>query len=116
MLGQYLITFREALEAALITAIILSYLNGTGKRYLACYVWYGVILAVATSSVVGVSIFVVYSALNRLSQFLFEALAFFIAVIVLSSIIYWMTVKGKSVKQEMERRIEVITVKGAIVG
>lgn len=116
MLGQYLITFREALEAALITAIILSYLNRTSKRYLTCYVWYGVILAVGASLVVGASIFVVYSAFDRLSQFLFEALASFIAVIVLSSMIYWMTVKGKSVKQEMEKRIEAITTKGAIVG
>lgn len=116
MLGQYLITFREALEAALITAIILSYLNRTSKHHLTRYVWYGVILAATASSVVGVSIFVVYSALDKLSQLLFEAATAFLAVIVLSSMIYWMMIKGKSVKQEMEKRIEVATAKGAIVG
>jgi high-affinity iron transporter len=45
MLGQYLITFREAFEAALITAIILSYLLRSGRHGLVSYVLYGVILA-----------------------------------------------------------------------
>jgi len=31
MLGQYLITFREVLEAALITSIVLAYLSRTGR-------------------------------------------------------------------------------------
>ncbi len=39
MLGQYLITFREVLEAALITAIILAYLTRTGREHLTPYVW-----------------------------------------------------------------------------
>lgn len=53
MLGQYLITFREALEAALITAIILSYLIRTRRRSLSRYVWYGVYLAIAASLALG---------------------------------------------------------------
>ncbi|NIU38504.1 ferrous iron transporter, partial [Candidatus Bathyarchaeota archaeon] len=41
MIGQFLLAFREALEAALITAIILSYLRRTKRSSLTRYVWYG---------------------------------------------------------------------------
>ena len=115
-LGQYLITFREVLEAALITAIILSYLIRTGRRSLTRYVWYGVYLATALSLGLGVSVWLIYGALPKTVQLLFESSAAFIAVAVLSSMIYWMAVKGRYLKREMEQRIEAIATRGAIVG
>jgi len=116
MLGQYLITFREAFEAALISAIILSYLIRTGSYQLTRFVWYGVYLAIAVSVGLGALISLIYGILPKLSQLLFEAIAAFIAVIVLSSMIYWMAVKGRYIKKEMEQRIETITTKGTIIG
>jgi high-affinity iron transporter len=116
MLGQYLITFREVLEAALITAIILSYLIRTGRRPLTRYVWYGVYLAIAISLGLGASIWLVYGILPKAVQLLFEATAAFVAVVVLSSMIYWMAVKGRHLKREMEQRIEAIATRGAIIG
>jgi high-affinity iron transporter len=116
MLGQYLITFREVLEAALITAIILSYLIRTGRRPLTRYVWYGVYLAIAISLGLGATIWLVYGALPKTVQLLFEATAAFVAVVVLSSMIYWMAVKGRYLKREMEQRIEAIATRGAIIG
>jgi high-affinity iron transporter len=116
MLGQYLITFRKVLEAALITAIILSYLIRTGRRPLTRYVWYGVYLAVAISLGLGASIWLVYGVLPKTVQLLFEATAAFVAVVVLSSMIYWMAVKGRYLKREMEQRIEAIATRDAIIG
>jgi high-affinity iron transporter len=116
MLGQYLIAFREVLEAALITAIILSYLIRTGRRSLTRYVWYGVYLAIAISLGLGVSVWLAYGALPKPVQLLFEATAAFVAVGVLSSMIYWMATKGRLLKKEMERRIEAIATRGALIG
>lgn len=116
MLGQYLITFREVLEAALITAIMLSYLIRTGRRRLSRYVWYGVCLAMAASLSLGAFIWFVYGVIPKQFQLLFEASAAFVAVAVLSSMIYWMAVKGRYIRKEMEQRIEVITTRGAIIG
>jgi high-affinity iron transporter len=116
MLGQYLITFREVLEAALITAIILSYLIRTGRHYLSRYIWYGVYLAVAVSTALGTAIWIVYGILPKPFQLLFEATAAFAAVAVLSSMIYWMAAKGRYIKGEMEQRIETVTTRGTIVG
>jgi len=116
MFGQYLITFREVLEAALITAIILSYLIRTGRRPLTRYVWYGVYLAIAISLGLGAFIWLVYGFLPETVQLLFEATAAFVAVVVLSSMIYWMAVKGRYLKREMEQRIEAVATRGAIIG
>lgn len=116
MLGQYLITFREVLEAALIAAIILSYLTRSGRHHLIRYIWYGVLLAIIASLGLGALIRFAYGTLAETSQLLFEALAAFIAVAVLSSMIFWMAVKGRYIKQEMEQRIEAATTQGTIIG
>ncbi|NWF87125.1 FTR1 family protein [Candidatus Bathyarchaeota archaeon] len=116
MLGQYLIVFREILEAALITAIVLSYLFRSGRHHLIRYVWYGVFLAIIASLSLSVVIQLAYGSLAKTSQLLFEALAAFIAVAVLSSMIYWMAIKGKYIKQEMEHRVDVATTHSTIIG
>lgn len=116
MLGQYLITFREVLEAALITSIVLAYLARSGRKSLSRYVWYGVISATGASAVLGVSILLVYGTLPKSVQVLFEGVAALIAVAVLSTMIYWMATKGKKLKSEVEKRVEVIATRGATLG
>ncbi len=115
-MGQYLITFREVFEAALILAIIFSYLNRTGRHQLTRFLWYGVYLATAASISSGIFISLVHGVLPKSFQLLFEAIAAFVAVIVLSSMIYWMAIRGKYIRKEMEQRIEAIATKGAITG
>ncbi len=115
MIGQFLLAFREALEAALITAIILAYLRRTERKTLLRYVWYGVFLAVAASLVSGAFIWFVYGGLVGPAKALFEGIAALFAVSVLSSMIYWMATKGKQLKMEVERRLETIATRGAIL-
>ncbi|UCH31989.1 MAG: FTR1 family protein [Candidatus Bathyarchaeota archaeon] len=113
MFGQFLLAFREALEAALITAIILAYLTRTGRRPLIRYTWYGVYLAVAASLVLGVIILFIYGGLSGPAKALFEGIAALIAVLVLSSMIYWMARKGKELQKEVESRLKDISAQGA---
>lgn len=116
MLGQYLITFREALEAELVISIVLAYLSRTGRKPLSRYVWYGVFSATALSIVFGVSIWLVYGVLSKPVQALFEGVAALIALVVLSSMIYWMAIKGKELRAEVEKRVEAIATRGATMG
>lgn len=116
VLGQYLIVFREALEATLITAIMLSYLIRTGRQFLTRYLWYGIHLALMGSLGLGASIWIVYGILPKNIQLLFEAAAAFIAVIVLSSMVYWMAVKGKHLRREIEHHVEEVITRGSIAG
>lgn len=116
MIGQYLITFREVLEAALIVSIVLAYLSRTNRKPLSRYVWYGVFSALMVSIVLGVSITFFYGTLEESIQKLFEGTAALLAVGVLSSMIYWMTTKGKNLKSEMEKRVEKISTTGTTIG
>ncbi|MEM4297950.1 MAG: FTR1 family protein [Nitrososphaerota archaeon] len=114
MIGQFVITLREGFEAALITAIIVAYLLKTHRTPFVKFVWYGVYIALALSVALGGSIWLLYGSLSKPSQLLFESLAAFIAVIVLSSMIYWMATKGRHLKSEVERRLELIVSRTAI--
>jgi high-affinity iron transporter len=113
MLGQYLVTFREAFEAALITAIILSYLARSDRNVFSRYVWYGVALAVTASLTLGAIVWLTYGMLPETFKLIFEALTAFIAVLVLSSMIYWMALKGGSINQEMEKRVKIAASRSA---
>jgi len=53
VIGQFLLAFMEAFEAALVVAVIFAYLKRTGRDSLLRYVSYGVYLAVAMSLVCG---------------------------------------------------------------
>jgi len=113
LFGQFLLAFREALEASLIIAIILAYLSRTKRNPLTRYAWYGVYLAVAASFVLGASVWFIYGGLEGPAKALFEGVAAIIAVFVLSSMIYWMATKGKEIKMEVEKRLETIVTRGA---
>jgi len=116
MIGQYLITFREVLEAALVVSIVLAYLARTGRSSLSYYIWYGVFSATGASIVLGVSIWLIYGTLPKPVQALFEGIAALIAVAVLSSMIYWMATRASELKAEVERRVEAIVTRGATWG
>lgn len=116
MVGQYLITFREFFEAALITSIVLAYLNRTRRNFLSRYVWIGVFLSIILSVFVGIYIWLIYGILPENSKALFEGIAAFIAVLVLSTMIYWMAIKGKVIKVEVEKKVENIATRGATLG
>ncbi|MCW3980078.1 MAG: FTR1 family protein [Candidatus Bathyarchaeota archaeon] len=113
MIGQFLLAFREALEAALITAIILAYLKRTRRSILSKYIWYGVYAAVAASVVIGIFVWLLYGNLTGPTKALFEGVAALFAVLVLSSMIYWMASKGKELQKEVENRLKDIVTRGA---
>ena len=116
MLGQYLITFREALEAALITAIIIAYLARTDRRNLVPYVWYGVAFSLMAGLLLGVTLWSIYGVLPKTYQLLFEAAGAYAAVVVLTSAVYWMATRGKRIREEVEKRVEAAASRGAKVG
>jgi len=115
MIGQFLLAFRETLEAALIIAIVLTYLVRTRRRSFMPYAWYGVFIAVGASIALGIFVWFLFGGLTGSSKALFEGVAALIAVPVLSSMIYWMARKGKNIKMELERQLEAIAGRNAMV-
>lgn len=116
VVAQYLLTFREVLEAALLAAIILAFLAKTGRANLSRYAWYGITLAAVGSVAIGGVVLAIYGALGEATVKLFEGLAAILAVAVLTSMIYWMALKGRHLKREVESRVETAVTQGTMVG
>lgn len=116
MIGPYLLTFREGLEAAMIIAIILAYLNKTQRDFLSRYVWYGVGFSIVLSLILGVASWLLYGAIPKSAQVLFEGGAALLAVVVLTTMIFWMATKGRELRTEIEQRVKAIATRGAILG
>jgi high-affinity iron transporter len=106
MLSSLVIALREGVEAALVIGIILLYLNRTGRAALARYVWSGVAAAVLAS-------FAVALALERwqVNQEGFEGLLMLIAAFFVITMIWWMKRASRTLKREIEAKVEGYTQK-----
>jgi len=113
LMGQFLLVFRETLEAALITTVTLTYLIRTGRKQLTRHVWYGVGFASVASFSSGAFVWLLYGGFSGLVKALFEGVAALLAVFVLSSMIYWMATKGRRIKMEIEEQVEDLAERGA---
>jgi high-affinity iron transporter len=111
---SFLITFREALEAALIVAIMVTYLKKVGKSELTRYAYLGSGAAVVLSLVLGVVIQMVYGGMSKVTAELFEGVASLTAVVVLTYMIFWMTEHSKNIRGELQEKIDVAVSQGEL--
>ncbi|MGH9713762.1 MAG: Fe-S-containing protein [Candidatus Acidiferrales bacterium] len=101
MLSALLVALREGVEAALVVGIVLVYLNRTGRRALTNYVWGGVILASGASFGTAVLL-----QRWRVSEDGFEGLLMLAASVLVVTMIVWMNRVARSLKKEIEQRVE----------
>ncbi|MFQ6054144.1 MAG: FTR1 family protein [Candidatus Bathyarchaeia archaeon] len=113
---SFLITFREALEAALIVAIMVSYLRKVGRAELNRYAYLGSGAAVAVSLVLGLIVQRVYGGLRGVAAEVFEGVASLTAVVVLTYMIFWMAGHARRIRGELQRRIDVVITTGELLG
>ncbi len=101
MLSALLVALREGVEAALVVGIVLVYLNRTGRRALAPFVWMGVGAAAICS-------FVAALLLQRwqVNEDGFEGLMMLVAAVLVVTMIIWMNRIARSLKKEIEARVE----------
>ena len=111
MIASFVISFREAFEALIIVALIITYLKRMNKEHLVGSVVMGSALAVIVSILVGV--FVYLTPVLVVEKELVEVVGAFIAVPVLASVLYWMARKGARIKEEVKARIEKESLRGS---
>ena len=97
---------REGIEAALIVGIIASYLRQTGRGEWMPAVWIGVFLAAALALFVGGGLELVSAEFPQKQQELFEGLVGLLAVIILSSMVFWMRKVARSIKHELHESLD----------
>lgn len=106
MLAPFLIMLREGIEAALVTGIIASYLRQTNRSDWLPAVWVGIFLAVALSLFTGAVLQFMSAEFPQKAQELFEAIIGFIAVGVLTSMVFWMRKAARSIKSDLHHSID----------
>jgi high-affinity iron transporter len=107
---------REGVEAALIVAIILAYLDRTGNRRYFQRVWIGVTAAIALSAAIGMILWVTIGGLPEESELLFEAAAMFLAAAVVTWMLFWMRRVSANIRGELESAVDRALTTGAAWG
>jgi len=113
MLIPFLIMLREGIEAALIVGIVASYLKQSGRGALMPAVWVGVLLATALSLFTGAGLQLLAAEFPQKQQELFEGVVGLIAVVMLTSMVFWMRKAARSIKGELHASIDKALTRGA---
>jgi high-affinity iron transporter len=107
---------REGVEAALIVAIICSYLARTGNARHFGKIWLGVGAAVALSLAVGAVIYVSVGGLEAPYEQIFEGLTMLVAAGVVTWMLFWMRRQARSVRGDLQRAIDRVLTEGTAWG
>ncbi len=103
MIESLILTLREGTEAALIIGIIAAYLGKVGRKDLYRYLYIGTAAAVAASILVAL----IFGELYKISGEVFEGIAAFFAVVVLTYMIFWMAGNSKKIKGELQEKVDI---------
>ena len=114
--GGLLTGLREGVEAALIVGIIAGYLVKIGRADRLFVIWAGVGLAVLTSTVVGIGIFVTFGALEGDAEKIFEAGAMLLASAVVTWMLFWMRRQAASMSGELRQGIDKALIAAPLLG
>lgn len=113
MYAQALISLREGFEALLLVVVVISFLRKVGWGRYEKFLILGALLGVLGSIVTGVIAFQTYVLIEQ--KTLAEAIGAFVAVVVLTSVIYWMARHSKDIKSKVEEEVRAaISTKGVL--
>lgn len=101
MIAAFVLFLREGLEASLIVSLLFAALRQLGMTHQARAVWIGVGLAVLGSLLGGIALYVtIRTYAGSTFQSIFETVTYLIAVILLTTMTFWMQSHSRSMKKE----------------
>lgn len=102
MVTTFVLFLREGIEAALVIGMLLAALRQIGQASQMRAVWVGAALAVVASLAGGI---VVYATIHQYEDTtfaaVFEAITFLVAVVLLTSVTFWMQRHSRTLKHEI---------------
>jgi high-affinity iron transporter len=106
MLGTFIITWRETIEAALIVGILLTYLAKIGQRKQFKFIYWGTFWAVLACLVFAVFSNFLSLFFQDIGQELFEAGILFLAMGVLTHMVIWMHHNAREIKGDLQKKAD----------
>jgi len=102
MLAAFVLFLREGLEASLIVSILFAALRQLGQTQKARAVWIGVGLAVLGSLLGAFLLYItIRNYVGSTFQTVFETITYLIAVVLLTTMTFWMQKHSRSLKKEI---------------
>ena len=102
MLAAFVLFLREGLEASLIVSILFAALRQLGQTQKGRAVWTGVGLAIVGSLLGALLLYItIRDYVGSTFQTVFETITFLIAVVLLTSMTFWMQKHSRSLKKEI---------------
>lgn len=114
MLSTFIIALREGLEAALIVGILVAYIVRTNRRELLKPLWTGVITAIAASLALGAILSFTSAELTSRGEELFAGLTSFIAVGLVTWMVFWMKRAARTLRDELHGKVDNALVGGPL--
>jgi high-affinity iron transporter len=114
MLSTFIIALREGLEAALIVGILVAYLVKSDQRGLLRALWSGVALAVTASLAFGAFLSYTSAELTDKGEELFAGTTSFVAVGLVTWMVFWMKRAARGLRDELHGKAEVAVTSGAL--
>lgn len=110
-LVSILITFREALEAALIVGILLVYTSKINKRELNKQIWLGTVVGIIVSILFAILFQLILGGFSQYEEF-FEGFIMILAAMLLTWMIIWMAQTSQNIRKELEIKVDVALERG----
>jgi high-affinity iron transporter len=117
MVATLVIFLREGVEASMIVAILLAYLNRTGQRRYFRDVYLGVGTALGLAAIGGVLAYLtIRNYAGSRVQAIFETVTYLVAAVILTYMTFWMRSHARGLKSELQSRADAAMSKGARAG
>jgi high-affinity iron transporter len=114
MLSTFIIALREGLEAALIVGILVAYLVKSERTNHLRALWTGVALAITASLALGAFLSYTSAELSEKGEELFAGTTSFVAVGMVTWMVFWMKRTARGLRDELHGKAEVAVASGAV--
>jgi len=102
MIAAFVLFLREGLEASLIVSILFAALRQLNQMHKARAVWIGVGLAILGSLLGGLALYITVRNYDGSTfQTIFETITYLVAVVLLTTMTFWMQKHSRSLKREI---------------